>query len=415
VSETVIWRGYHSKNIFELVRHTWNNDRLLILHPPTVSTIDYLSALPNYPISFEGDWGSTPSTNGTATSSPNFPDKPVLGLFSTGSTARKLVLYSKENVETSLKHILSLFDSTQINRIFCYPQPFHTFGLTLGYVHSILTGRDLIFNDGPYNKLSHHQWIENPEYRTLTLGTPTHFKDLIAFQQEKKITPGNTYSAIIGGAEVSRRLWIDCREKLAINFPSIGYGATEAAPGLAHLPPGVEPKEDGEIGIPLPHVNLRIISDRGISFSGPSLCLAYIQKNQITFPSSLLIENTIEQRKDGIMIYKGRHDLVLNRGGEKFSLEEIERKLSLNLGVNAICLSFPDARLGEELGIVVSTPHPNNSQIFDYLSNAFGRLFNSQYLFFIDQIPLNSSFKIDRLTLRKTLLATLLNHAIPTT
>src|ERR1044072_8817899 len=110
-----VWQGFHSEEIKKLIGETWlSDDQLLILAPPGVNANDFLPA-----IEATREW----------------PARPVLGLFTSGTTAggKKSFLYSKANIRASLEGILKFFDVSRIDSIFCYPQPFHTFGLLLGY------------------------------------------------------------------------------------------------------------------------------------------------------------------------------------------------------------------------------------------------------------------------------------------
>ncbi len=368
------YRGYHSPAVRDLIANAWEKNELLILEPPQPVEWNYSCYLPG------------------GTKAPEYPDTPVLGIFSSGTSGSKLILYSKKNIESSLKAILSLFDTSEIHTIACYPQPYHTFGLILGYCHSLLYGKKLLPLEGEYRREWHAQWLAHPDSKLLTLGTPTHFKDLIAFAENKK--PRETYSSIIGAAKVERALWLSLRDILMIHSPSIGYGATEASPGITHLPPGKEPLEDGEVGEFLPHLKCELLPDEGVQFEGPSVCLAVIHANGIEFPQKILIPDHLERRKDQQLVYRGRYELFINRGGEKFYSEQIESFIREKAGVEVICVSVPDPRLGEEIGLLAKgeiSPEP----IYQLLNDRWGREFNRNWMT-VNDFPLNGSFKVDR-------------------
>lgn len=315
------------------------------------------------------------------------PREAVLGLYSTGTAGRKLVLYSRRNIETSVRAIFGLFEDRRFSTIFCYPQPFHTFGLLLGYVASHILNKELVTPEGPYSSEAHAARARLKRRDVITLGTPTHFRDLLAFD----IAP--SYGAIVGGARVEASLWRALRDVLEIEKPSIGYGATEASPGLTHLPPGREPGEDGEVGFPLPHVDLRL-TDRGLTFRGPNVCLAIVRNGEIEFPEEIPIADELEPREDGVLVFRGRHELVLNRGGEKFLLEEMEAALKARLGVDAVCVAVPDARLGHELGVLARGAPKEN--VYRCLKEVFFRDFDSARFREVSELPLDASAKIDR-------------------
>jgi acyl-CoA synthetase (AMP-forming)/AMP-acid ligase II len=392
----ILWRGYHSAKAASLIRSAWLQNDLLILYPPGGNDTSFLSLLPEGEIFWEGDWDPEERSlpDGTRVGGASYSQMPSFGIFSTGTLGQKLVLYSKKNIESSLNAILSLFEEARIDSVFCYPQPFHTFGLVLGYLHCLLKDKKLIAPVGPYNALSHSRWREELSENVMTLGTPTHFKDLVQAQEGKsQVRP--TYTAIVGAAKVSVSLWQDLRTKLKIENPSVGYGATEASPGITHLPPGQEPKEDGEVGFALPHLKVELKEGEGVLFSGPSVCLAILQGGVLHFPHEILIEDNLKVRSDGVLIYQGRTGLLLNRGGEKFSLEQLESSLKERLQVEALCVSVPDERLGEELGIVARAPAEKTS-IYKFLKEEFLRDFNPQYFTSVSDLPVNASAKLDR-------------------
>lgn len=406
-----IWKGYHSPQLLPLIQECWEKEDLLILCPPLLKDFGFVDLLPPGEVAFCGDWDPFPSEIKaeiknrivTRRSHSHYPENPVLGVFTSGtiSGAPRLVLYSKINIETNLAAILELYDRSRIEAIYCYPQPFHTFGLLLGYLMCALYGFRLITDSGKYTSDFHESRIQLETQRLLTLGTPTHFQDLIQYLMQNQRKIGPSYSCIMGGAPVPVSLWMSVREQLRIEAPSIGYGATEASPGITHHPPGRVPREDGEIGFPFRHLRVNLDETFGIEFSGPSVCLAMIQNEQIVFPQSIWIRDRILMREDGMFLYRGRLDLILNRGGEKFSLEEMERSIKNSMGIESLCVITPQARLGEDLGILVKKTKDQDleiqrSKIQNFLKEVYGINFELKHFCQVDEIPINSASKMDR-------------------
>ena len=338
----------------------------------------------------------------------DFPEPPVLGIFTSGTSAPapRLVLYSRANLEASLSAILSVFDESRIDAIFGYPQPFHTFGLTLAYLHALVRGKKLIAPAGRYAASFHDAWWEASRAHPglLTLGTPTHFQDLRRYARETRggERPATTYSAIVGGAPCTRALWNALRSELGIAEPSIGYGCTEAAPGLTHLPPGVEPEFDGEVGNVLPEVLLALKPGTGLTFDGPNRCLAILSADSngahVEFPKEVHVKDHLEWTRDGRLRFLGRYDLQMNRGGVKFSLERIEAFVRTYSGQEVLAIAVPDERLGEDLGLLVQGPLSSGwkSALATALHAEFGAHFNAERFRTIPNLPLNASAKLDR-------------------
>jgi acyl-coenzyme A synthetase/AMP-(fatty) acid ligase len=381
-----LWKNFHSKELVALLKKCWDSDDLLILCSPHVSDFSFVDDLSDAVLA-------------------TFPERAVLGVFTTGtvSGAPRLVLYSKKNIESSLASLFSLFDDQQIEEVFCYPQPFHTFGLTLGYLYSILKNKKLSFPDGPYTQSAHTLRADIQHEKVLTLGTPAHFFDLISQVESGKISLHPSYSAIIGGAKVSTKLWHELQTKLKILSPSIGYGASEACPGVTHLPPGTAPKEDGEIGFPLPNLKLELKPGMGIEFSGENLCVAILEKGELSFPKKVLLTDQVEKRADGRLVYVGRTSLIINRGGTKYSIEALEALLLQKLNHRCACFAVEDPRLGEEVGVLLESKIDEadaRATLQDacrkVLAAHFGHHFGVPEFHLTSELPFNANGKIDR-------------------
>ena len=103
-----------------------------------------------------------------------------------------------------LAAIHALLDTAHLRAIHCLPQPFHTFGLTLGYVASIVLDRPLVALEGRYGPAAVDHWLSTPKQGVLTLGAPTHFHDLVARVQGRGVTVDPSAASIVGGAPVTQ-------------------------------------------------------------------------------------------------------------------------------------------------------------------------------------------------------------------
>jgi acyl-coenzyme A synthetase/AMP-(fatty) acid ligase len=261
---------------------------------------------------------------------------------------------------------------------------------------SLINKVPLIFTEGKYSHLSHVNRVSIKDPGLLTLGTPTHFYDLLNYVKKNNIKMAPSYSCIIGGAPVTVSIWNQIQKELRILNPSIGYGCTEASPGITHHPPGLKPLEDGEIGFPLKSIEPRI--SKGVVIKGPSLCLAIIQDRKIYFPEEFLVSDQIRIRSDGMWIYEGRLDLMVNRGGQKISLEVIEKILFNELGLEVACSSVDDKRLGKDIGILVKAPPEKEiiKKINDKLWEKLGFSISEKKILNVVDFPLNENLKLDR-------------------
>ncbi len=402
----ILWKGTHSLKVQELIEETQlRDDQLLILCPPRIENVDdYLPFLPEGRVEFSGDFKDR--TGFDHKSSEEYSILPSFGLFSTGTSDKsaKLVLFTKENIESSNKGILSFFKELPVKTLFCYPQPYHIFGLSLGHLLGLQEDFELVTPKGAYGKDHHKEFLScAAKYGEglMTLSTPTHMLDLISYCQRNSIEVPKSLTCVLGGAKVSIDLWKQSRELLKIKYPSIGYGCTEASPGVTHLPPGVMPKRNGDLGFALPELEITTFEDC-IEIKGKNICHAIIQEGKISFPKSVYQMNDILlKNSDESYSFSKRSDLILNRGGEKFSLEEIESYLLKEMAMDVVALPVTDLRLGHDLALVVKGSENNKKKISELLFDKYQRKFSLDHIKIIDSLPINSNAKIDRLRCAK--------------
>jgi len=401
VRRIFIWKGYHDQTMFDFVKLCWEKDYLLIFCPPPLKDFSFLSNLPEGEVTFCGQWPEGLPSVKIPPRKTTYNADPILGVFTTGSSREnpRLVLYSKENITSCHKAIFNLFDTSRIKQIYCYPQPYHVFGLLLGYVACHLKNWKLVVPNGKYSTSHHSLFLDKISENTLSLFTPTHLSDLKNYLASHKLKPRKSYTCIIGGAKVSVADWMTAQSTINIEQPSIGYGCTEASPGISHLAPGIQPTQDGEVGKALPQIKLDLNGDSGLEFSGPSLAIATIEGGEINFLKKMIINDQLTMRKDGSMLFKTRTDNILNRGGEKFVLEEIESFIKSTHKVNAICVPVNHSRLGAELGVVIQSPsNLKKATLYRTLENKFGRKFSARNYIETDELPVNDQAKLDRKT-----------------
>ncbi len=392
----IVWKGFHSREVKDLIRNVFHSaDDLLILCPPRISDIEaWLPFLPTGKIEFKGEFSSLASIDHV--SQYIFPHPPKFALFSTGTEGEgKLIFYSNENFSASLRGIHSFFKDLPVRNIFSYPQPYHVFGLGIGYLSEHILGKNVFVPEGKYSRDDHEAWhsiCRTHGNELLTLGTPTHFLDALKFHYDQGISPATSLACIVGGAKVEKSHWHLLQNNLHILNPSIGYGCSEASPGITHLPPGVPPVDDGDVGFVIPGGKLT-----DSVYEGENVCLAIASGNKLNFPEGKYpLTDKLEQDDSGRIHFLQRNSLVLNRGGEKFSLEEIEGHIFKAAGIRAVAVSTEDSRLGSDLGIIYESSIEKAHELQKILALQFKREFNQDNFVRISQLPVNAMAKPDR-------------------
>jgi O-succinylbenzoic acid--CoA ligase len=198
---------------------------------------------------------------------------------------------------------------------------------------------------------------------------------------------------LIGGAPITSAL----EEKLrALNNEVYAtYGMTETVSHIALR--RINGKERASSYRVMPGVHISVDGENRLIIHAPHLSEEPVHTND-------LAEMT------GMNEFKiiGRYDHVINSGGIKFSPEKIEEKISSLITERFMVSSLPDARLGEQLILVVETGGQKK-----YTPQALASLLRAtlppyecpKKIFFLETFPLLSHGKISRPLIREKVLA----------
>jgi fatty-acyl-CoA synthase len=109
-------------------------------------------------------------------------------------------------------------------------------------------------------------------------------------------------------------------------------------------------------------------------------------------------------RSDGHLRFMGRHKDMLKIGGENVDPMEVEAFLMSLAGINqAAVVSFPDARLSE-VGVAFVRREPGHALTeTEVLTQCQGRIASfkiPRHVVFVDDFPMTSSGKIQKVKLR---------------
>jgi fatty-acyl-CoA synthase len=110
-------------------------------------------------------------------------------------------------------------------------------------------------------------------------------------------------------------------------------------------------------------------------------------------------------RADGHLRFMGRYKDMLKIGGENVDPMEVEAFLMAQPGVNlAAVVSYPDARLSE-VGVAFLRCEPGSAVTADdVLARCRGRIASfkiPRHIFFVEEFPMTSSGKIQKVRLRE--------------
>lgn len=193
------------------------------------------------------------------------------------------------------------------------------------------------------------------------------------FEQIKKV--------IIGGSSINEQLASDLQQLSNAVYSS--YGMTET---LSHIAlRRINGADASKSYFPLSQVEVSLSDEGTLVIDAPHIC-----------PVRLTTHDMAEIHADGSFDILGRKDHVINSGGLKIQIEEVERILTPVIRGDFAVTSAPDERFGEALVLVVTNPF-EESQIAKVLPTYY---FPKQILQ-IDSLPRLENAKLDRLSLKR--------------
>ena len=101
----------------------------------------------------------------------------------------------------------------------------------------------------------------------------------------------------------------------------------------------------------------------------------------------------------------GRYDNLINSGGLKIVPEEVEAVISKTTGLDCAVIGMPDKKLGEKVVLILEKggSEITEQEVQSALINELPKRFHPKEIIFVDELPRNHSFKVDRLKLKQQL------------
>jgi len=344
-------------------------------------------------------------------------------IFTSGSTGtKKGVMLTHKNLIANTDSIIEYLGLDETDRM-CVALPFfYCYGASLLHTH-LRAGGSIVLNQKPFlgsviSDINNYQC-------TGFAGVPSTYQILInktRFLQQK--FPSLRYFTQAGGQLPNKYIKI-----LTEHFPEkkiyIMYGATEATARLSYLPPELTSAKMGSIGKGIPGVTLTVLnhemqpvkpSEIGeILAKGDNIMKGYyndpegteaVLKNGWLYTGDLA---TVDD--DGFIYIVGRSKNIIKSGGYRISPMEIENEiLSLEKFSGCVVFGIPDEIMGEAVVAVIQVPgtmdrHDLSRQIVTHCNKQFPSYKVPKKIFFIDELPLNSSNKIDIAALKEIVLS----------
>ncbi|KAL4886422.1 acetyl-CoA synthetase-like protein [Aspergillus karnatakaensis] len=384
--------------------------------------------------------------------------------FTSGTTSKpKAVCLTHRNILSNAYFVGQGMELTEEDVICCPPPLYHCFGLVLGLLTSMTHGATLLFPAESFNAEATLASIV--KYRATALyGVPTMFLAELDLIDKGAFTPSDLSTlrtGIVGGSPIPPALRLQLHEKMNLSGLTNCYGLTESSPIVVQtaVRDGLDTKLKS-VGRVLPHTGIRITARddprrtlrRGqkgeMQISGYAVMQGYWESKDETDKVFVPVkgkknaEPTVWLRtgdealmeEHGTVQITGRIKDIIIRGGENIYPAEIEDCLLKHKEILSVAVvGLPDARYGEtvaafvqlrdgvdvieEVGesfsgnLRVNFPSVESyldskagltaDQIRSWVRDRLGKSLGPKYVFWVSGMPLTTSGKIEKFTLRR--------------
>ncbi|WP_455628048.1 AMP-binding protein [Parabacteroides chinchillae] len=187
---------------------------------------------------------------------------------------------------------------------------------------------------------------------------------------------------IIGGSAIDNALEKQIRELPNSIYST--YGMTET---LSHIAlRKINGKDRSVRYIPFPSVNISLSQEQTLTIHAPCVCDNILETNDIAqiFP-------------DGSFSIIGRKDNVVNSGGVKIQIEQVEKALNSIISCNFAITSIPDPKFGEVLILLIE----KEEDIAQHIKEILPKYQQPKRIYKVESIPYTGNGKINRPECRK--------------
>ncbi|GBU08187.1 O-succinylbenzoic acid--CoA ligase [Bacteroidales bacterium] len=299
--------------------------------------------------------------------------------YTSGSTGQaKEIALNKESMRESARQTCSFLDLKAGDKaLLCLPLKYIAGKMMVA--RSLVAGLDLYCVDSSGHPLKHHD-ISFDFAAMIPLQVYNSLSNNIERKQLASIK-----NLIIGGASIDADL-----ETAIKNFPNRVFSTYGMCETLSHIAlRQLNGSKASANYTPFASVAISLSDDSCLIIDAPLLCNKVLKTNDIAIINA-----------DGSFRIVGRKDNIINTGGIKIQIEEVEALIG-PLFKKAFAISYvPDKKFGQVLVLLAQEEVDR-----DLLKGLLPAYHFPKKIFLVDTIPTTENGKIDRVGLRKIALS----------
>lgn len=344
----------------------------------------------------------------------------ALILHTSGTTSRpKMVPLTHKNMLASSRNIIETLNLSKKDKNIILMPSFHIHGIVASILAPLIADGKIVVLPS-FNALNFFKSVKTHSPTWFT-GVPTMLQAILDRSSKNSDVLSSNSLRFIRSSSAS--LPVSTLKKLEKVFkvPVIeSYGMTEASHQMTSnlLPP--KKRKAGSVGVST-GIKLKIVDENfrslkknnigEILIKGKSILKKYIAKEKVnlsSFKSNWFRTGDLGYMdKDNYLYIVGRIKEIINRGGEKISPKEVDEVFMGNKKINkAVSFAIKHPKLGEEIGLAVvlnKNTKCTTNELKDYASNKLAKFKIPKQIFFLDEIPLGATGKVQRIGLAKKL------------
>jgi malonyl-CoA/methylmalonyl-CoA synthetase len=342
------------------------------------------------------------------------PEQVALVIYTSGTTGRpKGVLLPRRAMTSNLDALADAWGWTASDRLTHALPVFHVHGLVLGLFGPLRRG-GRVRHLGRFSAEGVAAALAGGD--TMLFAVPTMYQRLAeAAERDAEVAAALARARLLVSGSAALPAKTFERIELATGQQIVErYGLTETIMNTAVRADG--DRRPGEVGTPLPGVELRLVTDEGgeaawdgetigeVVIRGPNLFLSYLNRPDATAEvvrdGWFWTGDLATRARDGYVRIVGRKSTdLIKTGGYKVGAGEVEGALLEHAAVSeAAVTGAPDEDLGERIvAWVVLQPHadaPSSEELANHVASLLAPHKRPRAVYFVTELPRNAMGKV---------------------